>query len=387
MRIAINAYFWNRPHTGSGQYTRQLVYHLNRLVSDLDISLIFPQIAGDPGPENVPPSVHVKLVPLRPGHWGKVLFEQIGFPRACHEVGATLAHVPYWAPPLRSPVPLVVTIHDLTTLLMREYRQGFRPRLYNALITAAAHGADHIITDSEASRADIIQHLGIAAEKVTSIYLAAGADYQPGENSLVDMAILRKYNLPDDYVLYLGGYEIHKNVPTLLHAYTYVAQALGEDYPLVLAGKKPEKVNAHFPDYAHQIRQLGLEEGVQWIGFVDEEDKAVIYRNASTFVFPSRHEGFGLPVLEAMACGVPVVTSNSSSLPEIVGDAGFALDPDDERQMAGSIIATIVQEQLAAEMRQKGLAQAAKFSWERTATETLRVYADLGQQIKNLLPS
>jgi glycosyltransferase involved in cell wall biosynthesis len=374
MHIAINGYFWQRPFTGSGQYTRQLIYHLNRLVSDLDLTLIFPQEAGQPPPENVPPSVKVKTVPLRPGHMGKVMFEQRDFPRACAEVGADLAHVPYWGAPLRSAVPLIVTVHDITTLHVPEYRAGFKARLYNALVSASARGASHIITDSFSSKLDIMDYLHIPEPDITAIYLAASPDYTPTENSLVDMAVLRKYDLPDFYILYLGGYEIHKNVLTLLHAYTYVAKALGTDYPLVLAGRKPAQVTDTFPDYEGYIERLGLTSYVRWIGFVDEEDKPVLYRNAETFVFPSRYEGFGLPPLEAMACGTAVVTSNSSSLPEVIGDAGFAVHPDAAREMAGAIIATVVQENLAAELRQKGLQQAAKFSWEKTATETLLVY-------------
>ncbi|MCB8946130.1 MAG: glycosyltransferase family 4 protein [Ardenticatenaceae bacterium] len=379
MHIAINGYFWNRPFTGSGQYTRQLIYHLNRLISDLDITLIYPQIAGEPEPEAVPPSVKVKIVPLRPGHVGKVLFEQRDFPRACAAVGADLAHVPYWGSPLRSPVPLVVTVHDITTLHVPEYRRSLGARLYNALVTASARGSNHIITDSFSSKLDIVDHLGIAETDITAIYLATSPDYGPRENSLVDTAVLRKYDLPDFYVLYLGGYEIHKNVMNLLHAYTYVAKALKSEYPLVLAGRKPTQVTDTFPDYEGYIERLGLEPYVRWIGFVDEADKPVLYRNAETFVFPSRYEGFGLPPLEAMACGTPVVASDSGSLIEVIGDAGFAVDPDAPREMAGAIIATIVQENLAAELRQKGLAQAAKFSWEKTATETALVYDEVGR--------
>ncbi len=134
MHVAINAYFWNKPNSGSGQYTRQLVYHLNRLVSDLDLTLVYPQISGEPPePEQVPPSVKVKIVPTRPGHLGKVWFEQVGFPRACKSIGATVAHVPYWGSPLSAPVPVVVTVHDLTTLLVREYRRGIQG--------AAVHGS------------------------------------------------------------------------------------------------------------------------------------------------------------------------------------------------------------------------------------------------------
>lgn len=374
MHVAINAAFWNRPNTGSGQYTRQLVYHLNRLVSDLTITLVYPQVAGEPEPSEVPPSVNVKLVPVRPGNVGKVWFEQRLFPRACRQVGATLAHVPYWGGPLQSPVPLVVTVHDLTTLLVPEYRRPFRNRLYNALVSASARGASRIITDSEASKQDIITHLHIPADKIERIYLAAGAQFSRQDSGLMEMAVLRKYDLPDFYVLYLGGYELHKNVTTLLLAWTYVGQALGEDYPLVLAGRKPAQASDSYPDYDEYIKQLGIEEYVRWIGYVAEEDKPVLYRNAETFVFPSRQEGFGLGVLEAMASGTPVVTTNVSSLPEVVGEAGFAVDPDDARGMAGAIISTIIQDNLRAELRQKGEKQAAAFSWEKTATETLLVY-------------
>jgi glycosyltransferase involved in cell wall biosynthesis len=227
-----------------------------------------------------------------------------------------------------------------------------------------------------------MDHLHLPEEDVTAVYLSVGPEYTPTENSLVDMAVLRKYDLPDFYVLYLGGYEIHKNVMNLLHAYTYVAKALGTDYPLVLAGRKPTQVTETFPDYEGYIERVGLANHVRWIGFVDEVDKPVLYRNAETFVFPSRYEGFGLPPLEAMACGTPVVASDSGSLIEVIGDAGFAVHPDAPRDMAGAIIATIVQENLAAELRQKGLAQAAKFSWEKTATETALVYDKVGR--KNL---
>ena len=387
MHIAVNGYFWNRPHTGSGQYTRQLVYHLNRLVSDLRLTLIVPMTPGEAEPADVPPSIAVERVAMRPGHVGKVLFEQRGFPAACRRVGATLAHVPYWGPPLRSPVPLVTTIHDLTTLLVPEYSRGARVRLYNALVSAAARGANHILTDSFSSKLDIIDHLGIPEARITAVYLGVSPLYAPrptgGDNSLVDMAVAKKYDLPEFYVLYLGGYELHKNVMNLLHAYTYVAQALGAEYPLVLAGRKPAAESAAFPDYDGMIARAGLSKYVRWIGYVDEEDKPLLYRKAEVFIFPSRREGFGLPPLEAMACGTPVVVADSGSLPEVVGSAAFAVDPDDVRAMAGAIISLIVQENLAADLRRQGPEQAAKFTWENTAVETLKVYDRVLRQVAN----
>lgn len=377
MHVALNATFWNRPDTGSGQYIRQLVYYLNRQVSDLDLTLVAPQAPGQPGPESVPPSVNVEIVSVRPGHMGKVLFEQRDFPAACRRVGATLAHVPYWGPPLRSPVPLIVTIHDLTTVLVPQYHHGARPRLYNALVGAAARGADHVLTDSFSSKLDIMDHLGVAEQDITAVYLGVSPQFRPdtsGGDNLMDMAIVAKYDLPESYALYLGGYEAHKNIMNLLHAYTYVAQALGDEYPLVLAGKKPEGASANFPDYDDMIAHAGLSKYVRWIGYIDEEDKPLLYRKAGVFVFPSRHEGFGLPPLEAMACGTPVVVSDGGSLPEVVGPAGFVIDPDDVHGMAGAIISILTDDRLAAELRHQGPTQAAKFKWENTATETLLVY-------------
>ncbi len=375
MHLAINAYFWQRPFTGSGQYTRQLVYHLNRHVSDLEITLIYPQAAGDGAMEDVPPSVNIKTVPMRAGHIGKVLFEQRGFPQACADVGATIAHVPYWGAPLRSPVPLVVTVHDLTTVTVPDYRRGVKTKLYNALVTASAQGADHIITDSFASKLDIVEQFGVDEQGVTAVYLAAEERFKPatGENSLLEMATLRKYDLPEYYILYLGGYALHKNVMTLLHAYSFVAKSQGDDFPLVLAGKKPEP-SPTVPDYDAYIEKLGLTDQIHWIGFVDEREKPLLYRSAELFVFPSRHEGFGLPPLEAMACGTPVITTDADSLPEVVGDAAYTINPDNFREMGGSMIALLTEPETADELRQRGLKQAAKFSWEKTATETLMVY-------------
>ena len=371
MHVAFNAYFWNQPATGTGQYLRQLVTHLDRLVSDLEITLIYPHADE---PQQVPPTVHVHRAPTRAGHLGKVLFEQIAFPRACQVVGADLAHVPHWGSPLHTPLPVVVTIHDLITVRRREYRRRPAARLYSALVAAAAREAAHVIAVSHFSRQEILDHLGIPEERVTAIHSAPAPHFSAQSDLLLDMAVQRKYDLPDLFVLYLGGYLAHKNVPTLLAAYTYVAQALGEEYPLVLAGRRPDGPSPSIPDYDQIIDRAGLEKYVRWLGYVDEEDKPALYRAALCFAFPSRYEGFGFPPLEAMASGVPVVTTDAASLPEVVGDGAFTVDPDDERAMAGAIISLLIQENFAAEMKQKGLAQAARFSWEETATETLLVY-------------
>lgn len=360
MRFLINGWFWDRPDTGSGQYTRQLVAYLRRSAAEHEFIVAMP--------------------PATRSDWRKVWFEQVGFPRLARQHRADSAHVPYWGAPLRSPVPTVVTVHDLIPLLLRDYRGSALVRLYTGLVSASARGAQAIITDSEASRRDIIAHLGVPEERVYAIPLAAGERYTPRVGALVDQAVRRKYDLPEHYVLYLGGFDQRKNVTTLLLAYTYVAQAVGERYPLVLAGRLPEGNSRLFPDLRTYVRQLGLEDTVRFIGPVEEDDKPALYRCAACFVFPSRYEGFGLPPLEAMACGTPVVAAETSSLPEVVGDAGFLVDPDDAVKMAGAILGILVQPELAEVLRQRGLAQAARFSWEKTARATLAVYERVAAQ-------
>jgi len=376
MHIAFNAWFWNRPDTGSGQYLRGLVKGLRAAAPDLRLTLIAPE-----GWQIEPPNgATVERVSLKgSGHLAKAVFEQDGFPKAAAKVGADIAHVPYWGSPLASPIPVVVTIHDLIPLILPQYRGGILARLYTGLVAASARGAAAVITDSEHSRQDIIKRLGLPTEQVTAIHLAAGEEYHPRPAMTLDEPVRKKYGLPPEYVLYLGGFDARKNIENLIKAFTYVKTGTQDAYPLVLAGRLPEKKSPRFADVRGLIEAMNVSDVVQLIGEVDEADKPALYRMANCFVFPSRYEGFGLPVLEAMACGVPVVTSDRSSLPEIVGDAAFTVAPDDARHWGGSILAVLVQENVAQDLKEKGLARARQFSWERTARETLAVYEKIAQ--------
>ncbi len=374
MHVAFNAWFWDQPYTGSGQYLRQLVPALLREDSSLKLSLIVPERIRSP--EGIPAGVDV--IPARVpfgGQVGKVLFEQRSFPAAAGGIKADIAHVPYWAAPLSSPVRLIVTIHDVIPLSMPVYQGGVGARLYFSLVTASAKGVAHILTDSEFSRREIVTRIGVPAEYVTAVPLATTPDCHPRIGAERDPAIRQKYNLPDEYVLYMGGFDVRKNLRALLAAYTYVGPSTGGDYPLILAGKEPAQWGtARFPDLRAEIAQLGIEEYVRWIGPVDEADKPGVYRMANVAVFPSRYEGFGLGPLEAMACGTPTVAAEASSIPEVVGDGAYLVDPDDSRALGGAIIATLIQPDLRESLRNLGLARATHFSWQRTARETLAVY-------------
>ncbi len=377
MRVAINAWFWNSPTTGSGQYTRRLVEHLATLAPDLEIVLIAPQ-GKIPNPKSQIPNIQFRPTANRyrpTAALGKVLFEQITFPRACARLDADVAHVPYWAPPLRPSVPTVVTIHDLIPLLLREYRGGPLVRLYTALVSTTAQNSALVLTDSEASRRDIVAHLGLPSERVRVVYLAAGERYTPEPSPLPGGS---RRGVPERYVLYLGGFDVRKNIATVLQTYRWAGPAIGEQCPLVIAGRLPERDTPFAPDPRRLAREQGIDERfVRFIGFVDEADKPALYRGAVAFIFPSRYEGFGLPPLEALACGTPVVGSDASSIPEVVGNAGVLLPPDDAEGMAGALIQLATDENFRAELSRRALAQSARFSWERTARETLAAYQDM----------
>jgi glycosyltransferase involved in cell wall biosynthesis len=194
--------------------------------------------------------------------------------------------------------------------------------------------------------------------------------------------IRARYGLPERYALYLGGFDVRKNVATALLTYRWAGPTIGETCPLVIAGRLPERDSPFAPHPRRLIREQGIDERhVHFIGFVAEADKPALYRGAVVFIFPSRYEGFGLPPLEALACGTPVVGSNASSIPEVVGSAGVLLPPDDAEGMAGALIQLAIDEDFRTEMSHRALAQAVQFSWERTARETLAAYREVLQPI------
>jgi glycosyltransferase involved in cell wall biosynthesis len=379
LKIALNAWFWDQPSVGSGQYLKYLVPALLAADPSLEIILISPK-PFDPAPATPEPRLKFQVArtpfPRPQSNLAKVWFEQITFPRLCRALAVNLAHVPYFGSPLAPSVPTVVTIHDLIPMLLPEYRGGLRGRLYTSLVAAAATQAKLVLADSQASKSDILAKLALPESQVRVVYLAPAPHFQPAETWSQIVAIQKKYQLPDRFVLYLGGYDVRKNVSALLHAYTWVGATLGDQYPLVLAGGLPQGDTPLFPDPLRIARDLGIEQYIVTPGWIAEEDRPLLYAAATVFVFPSRYEGFGLPVLEAMACGTPVVTTNATSIPELAGPAAFQLDPNDTKHMAAPIIRLCTEEAAVDELVNRGLDQAAKFTWQKTAEATLQAYRD-----------
>ncbi|HNS52729.1 MAG TPA: glycosyltransferase family 1 protein [Anaerolineae bacterium] len=379
MRIAINGWFLSRPGTGSGQYLRELLRALSSRAADHELALVVPRSRFELGSMDLDLQLLALPSRLTQGNLGKVWFEQIAFPSACRRLGADVAHVPYWGSPLRSPAPVVVTVHDLIPLLLPEYRGGPLVRLYTRLVATAARRAALVLTDSLASKADIETHLRVPPERVRSIYLAAAGSFTP-EPAPDDGAVRARYGLPPRYLLYLAGHDVRKNVQGLVRAFAEVARA-DDDVTLVIGGELPDPprrglwATSSLYDPRPLVESLDLQERVRFLGVVADRDRPALYRGAACAAFLSRCEGFGLPVLEALSSATPLVASNSSSIPELMGDAGFAVDPDDTREIAAAILSCLVDEALASELRSRGPRQAARFRWSDAVRETLEAYS------------
>jgi glycosyltransferase involved in cell wall biosynthesis len=372
MRIVVNGWFFiHNSHTGTGQYLRALLDWLPQVNPKADYYLVTPgQLAS---PTALPAGWRLYPVAGGAADLHKLYFEQVLFPWACRRLRADVIHIPYWAPPLAfTSAPVVVTIHDLIPRLLPPYRGRVLTRAYTALVSAATPRTRLILADSEASRLDILRLFRLPEERVRRVYLAADQRYRATGDPAADLASRQKYGLPEKYVLYLGGFDVRKNVPALLEA--WATSALARHAGLVLGGSVPAPDGRLFADYAGLTARLGLTDAVKFIGPVDEADKPALYRGAAVFVYPSRYEGFGLPPLEAMACGTPVVTTNGGSLPEVVGEAGLVVPPDDTRALGQALLACLTEPAMARGLRERGLLQARQFSWENMARETAAAY-------------
>jgi glycosyltransferase involved in cell wall biosynthesis len=298
----------------------------------------------------------------------RIGWEQTVLPVELLREHADLLHALGFVSPLWWRGKTVVTVYDLSFLRFPEVFNRSN-RLYLGTFTPPSlRRADRVITISESTRQDVIELCGVAPEKVTPILLAADGRFRPASPEAVAEFRARR-NLPERFVLYLGTLEPRKNVETLVRAYARLRQAGSVDHVLVLAGGKGWLYDSIFA----LVQRLGLADVVRFPGFVPADEQALWYSSATVFAFPSRFEGFGLPLLEAMACGTPVVSSWASSLPEVVGDAGLLVDPSDAlRQL-------LEDEARRLALASAGLARAQTFSWRRMAEETVQVYREVLQ--------
>ncbi|MHB0876480.1 MAG: glycosyltransferase family 4 protein [Anaerolineae bacterium] len=377
MKVGVNATFLRHPHTGTGAYLGQLLATLPEAAPHLEVVLYAPD--GAPLPGGLPYPVRLLPTPARLGdNWAKLAFEQFAFPHAALADGCDVLHVPHFAPPFLAGERAVVTVHDLIPLMLRQYASGPAARAYAMLVAATARRAACLLADSKCTARDIVQRLRVPASRVAVVYLAAGPHCHPVSDPAAIERVRQRYALPRQYVLYFGGYDCRKEVSTLLGAYQRLIGSMADAPPLVLAGRLPDADTAALRDPRPLIERLGLTGRVVAGGAFDEADKPAMLSAARCFVFPSLYEGFGLPPLEAMACGAPVVATRSGSVPEVCGDAAILVPPESPAGLAEAMARLLGDDGLGQWLRQKGLVRAARFTWQDAVERTVRAYERTG---------
>jgi glycosyltransferase involved in cell wall biosynthesis len=367
VRIGIDA---RKLHDfGIGTYIRNLLRHLARLDSQTEFVILCR-----PEDRNTLAAVGENFRPVPETSGNYSIAEQIKIPWALKREGVTLFHAPHYVLPPLVRCASVVTIHDCIHLMFPEYlpnRMAFTYAKWS--ISHASKCATRVMTVSESSKRDILRFVDTEPDKIDVIYNAYDERFaiEPLEDHVV--RVRERYQLHDEFVLYAGNVKPHKNLERLIEAF-HLVRARGLDrLKLVLTGDEISKYTA----LRRAVHQHQLHKYVRFLGFVPEETLAVMYRLAGVFVFPSLYEGFGLPPLEAMASGTPVVTSNVSSMPEVAGDAAVLVDPYDPRAIADGIYSVLTDEKLRREMVHKGIARAGQFSWEQSVRRVRQIYGEV----------
>ena len=367
MRIAVDGSAIPRQMAGAGVYTYQLVRALAETADSHQLTVfarpgLFDELAAQQPRLQV---VHID----QSSRVARLAWEQTRLPSLLRRHKIDLLHSPHHHTPLATRRPRVVTFHDVTFLVLPD-RYPTARRLYMATVTrASARVAGVIITPSQTVRRDVIDRLGVPEERVVTIPDAAGPQYIPVEDESILDRLRQQYQLPSRYILSIGSLEPGKNRGRLIQAYAGLEGA-GVDCPLVVAGRPAWRYEG---DY-EQVRRLGLQDQVRFLGYVPDGDLPALYSGATLLAFPSLYEGFGLPVLEAMSCGTPVVTANVAGTAEIAGDAALLVDPRNVGALAEAMGRLLSDDALRTDLRARGLERAKQFSWQRTARETLSVY-------------
>lgn len=371
MHIGINTLSLPSQRTGGGKYISYLVDNLCRLDRSNSYSIFANRINIHEFHLDDRPNLDIIdggfMTNIRPS---RLVWEQVFLPRQARKRKIDLFHSPGFVAPLGLKCRSVVTIFDMTFFLFPGGHTLPKRLYFGFFLPLSARKADMVITISESSKNDIIRFLHLPEEKVRVIYPGVDDIFRPVKDNEKLERVKARYGIRKDFILSVGVVEPRKNLDRLIRAFNLLVREDGFGLDLVIVGKKGWAYGAvlDLPE------QLGLEKRVIFTGYVPEEDLPLLYSAASLFVYPSIYEGFGIPVLEAMACGTPVITSNVSSLPEVTGDAGLLVDPYDIQAMVQAIKKLLGDEALRKRMREAGLRWARQFSWEKMALSTLEVY-------------
>jgi glycosyltransferase involved in cell wall biosynthesis len=369
MRIAIDAIPLAAAKTGVGHYTNALAEGLARAHPDHQYDLLSPYEFDFDYNGDRPKNLNKFFLPVRS------IFRKwwlVGLPTLLGFYRADLFHGTNYDVPVFAPCPTVVTIHDLSLFTQSHTHEKANVKRGKRRMPIMARRASRIIAPSEWTRREIVEQLGVSPEKIRVIYEAARDGMEPLPPHLCQ-GVLDKYRIRRPYLLYVGTIEPRKNLLTLLRAYDELLRTTSRRPQLALCGGRGWLYDGVFK----LVEDLKLQDQVRFTGYVDDADLPALYSAAEAFVYPSFYEGFGLPPLEAMACGAPVITSDVSSLPEVVGKAGLTHAPTDARTLTEAMAKLLGDGTAREHFRREGLKQAAKFSWERAARETQSVYDEV----------
>lgn len=295
------------------------------------------------------------------GHFLRLAWTQFQLPNIYQKLKGNLLFSPVPEAPLFNKCNFIIMVHDLIPLRFPKKNSPLTP-YFRYYIPEVCRQAEHIICNSQATADDIINYFHISASKITPILLG----YDQQKFRLISE--LKNNNSNSPYFLYLGRHDPHKNVPKIVKAFAQFKY--NKDYQLWLAGPTDSR---YTPQIKQQVKELGIDSQVKILDYISAEDLPLIINQATALIFPTLWEGFGFPVLEAMACGTPVITSNISSLPEVAGDACLLVNPENEQEIINSMLALVENNQLISELRDLGLKRASQFSWEKTGKKTLEV--------------
>lgn len=302
------------------------------------------------------------------------LSEQVRIPLSLAREGVRMVHEPHYVLPPAIRCRSVVTIHDCIHLMFPQYLPGKLAHVYaRGSMWAATRKADRILTVSEASKRDILRFFDVPPEKVVVIHNAIDERFLGGPNAERMDLVRQRFQLDHPFALYVGNIKPHKNLERVIDAFGRARTQCGDDLKFIIIGDEISK----YPALRQSVHKHKLDKHVRFLGFQPQETLAAFYRLARVFVFPSLYEGFGLPPLEAMACGAPVVTSNVSSLPEVAGGAALLVDPYDPDAIASGIVQAVTDERLRADLISRGLARARSFSWPQSVKKIHEIYMDV----------
>jgi glycosyltransferase involved in cell wall biosynthesis len=387
MRIGINALFLQKPVVAAGLHLYYLLEGLDAYDRRNEYVLLSPrfrkayQVRFPQLPSDRFRNVEVLTKMARLGeNVEKLWWEQMGLVQAAAREKLDLLHCPYFAAPAVQTCPTVVTIHDVIPLVLPEYKWREASRLYTGLIAFTSKRANAIIAVSECSRRDIVSTLGIPADRIHVIGNAVHPSYYPITDSWLLAAVRERYNIARKYILYFGGFDLRKNVQRIIRSYAALPAPLRAEYQLVIAGRLHLLGHPLYPDPRPLVRELDMGDRIIFTGQIREQDKAPLYSGATAFVFPSLYEGFGMPVLEAMACGAPVITSRVSALPEVVGDAGVLIDPYSEPAISEALGELLTSPKRRQELGQRARERSRMFSWRQVAEQTVAVYEQVASE-------